>query len=318
MLSFKKALRLLPLYVWLVLCCSLFVILIFIFYAKACDIVAGVRSASSLKNLCIRAFFSVFPVILIFVTLSLGFYKVRHPAGGFLAILVYALLCAFTWLVLYPAFIDLKSTYNHPALKKEVHPLSSGYFRESGENVLYFPSELKDSGTVVLIKPFATEENSMLMASAERNYLFAESEPFQDIIVKKSTSLFPMWIIEGFTLINSFAEKAREKGFLNFLGRVSWALCLCAMYAFTFCTSWRLLSVLYLLIMDAGVLAFNILYHSVYFESFREAGAKIVSHFSFLSHFDDPLLFAVNIILIIVALLVGLGASAVSKKRGFV
>ncbi|MBQ9630422.1 MAG: hypothetical protein IJR49_02415 [Treponema sp.] len=316
MQALKKSLRLIPLYVWIFLCCTCIVLFAYILYAYSCDIVAGQSASFQFRSLAIRSFFSVFPLVLIAITISLGFYRVRHPAGGFLSILIYVILCAFTWLVLYPTFIDIKSTFNHPALTSKTQTLSKGYFRVSEEGTLYFPFDLEESGTVVNIRSWAEEEHIISASNVDRANLFAESEPFQDSIIRSSIPEFPTWISAGYTLLTSLSENAREKGFTQYLSRISWALALCAMYGFTFCTAWRLLGILYLLIMDAGVLSFNILYHSSYFEKFRMIGQNFVSKISFLSYFDDAFLFFVNASLIIIAILVAILASAINHKRG--
>ena len=116
-------------------------------------------------------------------------------------------------------------------------------------------------------------------------------------------------------MLERHAERAWKRGRSAWLGFLSFALALCSTYAVSFCSDWRLVGIMYLLIIDGGVLSFNLLYYSDYFARLREAGASLEKAFRFFSYAGDPLLICINVCIAILCIAVGCLAVAVRAKR---
>ena len=313
--SVKKSFLLIPAYIGIAVCCIVVGELVYMVYFNTAHLVAGRAIELFNAYALARGFFVVVPVVIVLSPLFLSLYRIRHSGGGFLPVAVYILLCAVTWIVFFPLFIEFKRKAERSLPPAAKSTLTAGYFRPYAGEIVYLPHDVssRESSAVVLKK--AGDENAVILTQIDINAMEAESAPFDDVLIRETVPVFPAWIVSGMDMIELHAELAWKSGHFAWIGFLSFALALCSTYAVSFCSDWRLVGILYLLIMDGGVLSFNLLYYSEYFKALREAGPLQAHAFPFFARSGDPLLICINVIIAILCITVGCLAAAVRAKR---
>ena len=313
--SVKKSILLIPAYIGIAACCIVVGELAYMVYCNTAYLVAGRPIELFNAYALARGFFIVVPVVIVLSPLFLSLYRIRHSGGGFLPVVVYILLCAATWIVLFPLFIEFKRKAGQSLLPAPKSALTAGYFRPYAGDVAYLLRDASASETAAVVLKSAGDENAVRLSHIDTNVMEAESAPFADILIRETVPSFPAWIKSGIDTIELRAETAWKSGRFAWLGFLSFALALCSTYAVSFCSDWRLVGILYLLIMDAGVLSFNLLYYSEYFKRLREAGAPLANAFPFFARSGEPLLICINAGIAILCVAVGCLAAVVRAKR---
>lgn len=312
--SVKKSLLLIPAYIGITACCIVVGELAYMVYFNTAHFVVGRPIELVNAYALARGFFIVVPVVIVLSPLFLSLYRIRHSGGGFLPVIVYILLCATTWTVLLPLFIEFKRKAEGTLSPVSKSSLTAGYFRPYSGEVAYLPHDAPAPETAVVLNSTG-DENAVCFSQIDMSVMEAESAPFADILIRETVPPVPAWIVSGMDMIEMHAELAWKSGRFAWLGFLSFAFALCSTYAVSFCSDWRLVDILYLLIMDGGVLSFNLLYYSEYFKRLREAGAPLANALSFFARSGDPLLICINVSIAILCIAVGCLAAAVRVKR---
>ena len=312
--SVKKSLLLIPAYIGITACCIVVGELAYMVYFNTAHLVAGRPIELVNAYALARGFFIVVPVVIVLSPLFLSLYRIRHSGGGFLPVAVYIILCAATWIVLFPLFIEFKWKVEPTLPPASKSSLTAGYFRPYSGGVAYLLHDAPAPETAVVLNSTG-DENAVCLSQIDTSVMEAESAPFADILIRETVPSFPVWIGSGIDMIELHAEQAWRSGHFAWLGFLSFAIALCSTYAVSFCSDWRLVGILYLLIMDGGVLSFNLLYHSEYFERLRQAAVPLAKTFPFFVRLGDPLLICINIGSAILCIAVGCLAAVVRAKR---
>ena len=313
--SVKKSFLLIPAYIGITACCILVGELAYMVYCNTAHLVAG-RPLELFNTYALaRGFFVVAPVVIVLSPLFLSLYRIRHSGGGFLPVVVYILLCAATWIGIFPLFIEYKWKTEQTSFSAPKSPLTAEYFRPYSGDIAYLLHDASDPETAAVVLKSAGDENAVRLAHVDTNVMEAESVPFADILIRETVPSVPAWVKSGIDTIELHAEQAWKSGHFAWLGFLSFALALCSTYAISFCSDWRLVGILYLLIMDGGVLSFNLLYYSEYFKRLREAGFPLANAFPFFARTGDPLLICINVSIAILCIAVGCLAVVIRAKR---
>lgn len=313
--SVKKSFLLIPAYIGITACCIVVGELAYMVYFNTAHLVAGRPIELFNAYALVRGFFIVVPVFILLSPLFLSLYRIRHSGGGFLPVLVYILLCAATWMVLLPLFIEFKWKAERTLPPSPKNSLTAGYFRSYAGGIAYLLHDVSVTEPAAVMLTSAGDENAVCLSQIDTSVVEAESAPFADILIRETVPSVPAWIVGGMDMIELHAELAWKSGRFAWLGFLSFALALCSTYAVSFCSDWRLVSILYLLIMDGGVLSFNLLYYSEYFKHLREAGAPLANALPFFARSGDPLLICINVSVAILCIVVGCLAAAVRAKH---
>ena len=313
--SVKKSILLIPAYIGITACCIVVGELTYMMYFNTMHLVAGRPLELFSAYAFIRGFFIVVPVVIVLSPLFLSLYRIRHSGGGFLPIFVYILLCAATWIVLFPHFIEFKWKAEEASTPVSKSVLTAGYFRPYSGEAAYLLHDTSTPERAAVVLKSEGDENAVGLAQIDTSVMEAESAPFADILIRETVPSFPAWIVNGIDTIEMHAEQAWKNGRFAWFGFLSFALALCSTYAVSFCSDWRLVGILYLLIMDAGVLSFNLLSYSEYFKRLREAGAPLANAFPFFALSGDPLLICINAGIAVLCVAVGCLAAVVRAKR---
>ena len=313
--SVKKSILLIPAYIGITACCIVVGELAYMMYFNTAHLVAGRPLELFSVYALARGFFIVVPAFIVLSPLFFSLYRIRHSGGGFLPVIVYILLCAVMWIVIFPLFIEFKWKTEQSSPPAPKTTLSSGYFRSYAGEAAYLLRDASAPERAAVVLKSTGDENAIGLAQVDTNVMEAESAPFADILIRETVPSFPAWIGSGIDTIEMHAEQAWKNGRFAWLCFLSLALALCSTYAVSFCSDWRFVGILYLLIMDAGVLSFNLLYYSEYFTRLREAGAQLANVLPFFARSGDPLLICINIGIAVLCASVGCLAAAVRAKR---
>ena len=313
--SVKKSLLRIPAYIGITACCIVVGELAYMVYFNTAHLIAGRTLELVNTYALVRGFFIVVPVVIVLSPLFLSLYRIRHSGGGFLPVTVYILLCAATWIVLFPLFIEFKRKAFETLPPASKSALTAGYFRPYAGDVAYLLDDASTPERAAVVLSSAGDENAVSIAHIDAGVMEAESAPFDDILIRETVPSVPDWIKSGIDTIELRAERAWMSGRFAWLGFLSFAFALCATYAISFCSDWRLVGILYLLIMDGGVLSFNLLYYSEYFEHLRRGAAPLAKALPFFARLGDPLLICINIGIGILCIIAGCLAAVVRAKR---
>jgi hypothetical protein len=313
--SLKKTLLLIPAYIGILLFNCVIGILIYMLYFNTAGLIAGKSLQLFDKCILFEGFFVVIPVVLILSGMLLSCYRIRHSGGGVFPVIMYALLGAVTWCILYPSFIELKKNCQINSVS-EKNVLTAEYFRPSADGVVYFPHIPVSADTdAVVINVNKVQDDAVSMQKVNYNRGVDESSPFKDILICETIPAMPGWIMEGFAAIEVRAENAWRAGYISWLCFISFGLALFSIYSLTFCSEWRLINIIYLFLMEAGVLSFNLLYFSQYFLPLRKLSIEIGNKFKCFTRLDEPLLVCINVFLSLVFIGVGVTAVLTKKKK---
>jgi hypothetical protein len=318
--SLKKALLLIPAYAGILLSSCAAGVLLYMLYFNTAHLTAGKTLQLFDGYALFQGFFIVMPVILILSGALLSCYRIRHSGGGFLPVIMYALLGAATWGILYPAFIEVKAHFQ-PASRTSPPVLTAGYFRHTGKNSVYLlpgpvSADLTFSDTeAVVISEDSSGEDAVSLQKINYSEVAENSAPFKDSLIRETIPVMPEWIMDGFKTIENRAESSWKAGRMSWLGFTSFGLILFSVYALTFSSGWRLINIMYLFLMEAGVISFNLLYFSDYFRFVRNYSVIIETHIKFPAGLTEPVLVCINVFFSVLFIFIGILTAQSQVKR---
>jgi hypothetical protein len=310
--SLKKALLLIPAYILILLSGCVIGVLLYMLYYNTTGLVAGKPLQLFNIHALYAGFFVIAPIVIMLSGGILSCYRIRHSKGGFLPVLMFILLGAAAWGVVYPSFIQFKSRFA-TAVTPEKTALTPGYFRRAGSTVVYVPVSPLAVHAVV-INEAAAPDAALSLQKISVVEPVLDASPFKDILIRDTIPVMPGWILQGFADIEMRAEQAWNSGYVSWLCFASFGLALFSSYALTFCSQWRLVDVIYLCVMQSGILSFNLLYYSGYARPVRAYAEQVLSRIKFVPPLDEPLLVCVNVFSSLVFICVGAAAALTQMK----
>ena len=318
----KKALALLLSYIATLVICVIVGEFVYMLYYNTTALIAGRPILFFSRQALVNGFFTVTPVVILFSGIILSCIRIRHPHGIF-PFIMYCILAAATWGALYPAYLTFSLKVNHTVTVQEpAQPLTSGYFRRSGGTTYYLLSDLKkDSVEDIVIRNTDNPADSVSIGTAERDVIEKESAPFRDSLVRETISPAPHRLSLCVDLIELHAEQAWKGGWIRWLCFASLGFALFSSYALSFCSEWRLINILYLFIMQAGIISFNTLYYTVYFAGYRgkdqplRLAAERFKYTGFFKYIDDPMLVCTNVLISVIFIIIGIIAVCARVRR---
>lgn len=318
----KKGLKLLLIYFISLLVSLVGGTLIYALYLNVLNYVAG----SNVSNFSIayieNAFFYVAVCVLVLICPLMCYYRTRHPAG-FIQTLFYILICAVTWGCLMPLVNYGREKFQERSFVRiEQENLTKNLFRSANGHVYYFihdfytnPLTMEDTPAVVID---TSEEGGVDIATVKDSKdfeLYSAAAPYREILIKDSIgeSKFPKLI--DFSLIIRRCELAWQKGWTFYLGFLTLAFVLCALYAFSNYYKWKLITLVMFVLETAAILIVNTLYFN---PSLARTIFKLTNNrfFTFLNHYmDEPLLCFINFIAGLIFIIIGIVHFAVKKHK---
>lgn len=308
----KKALNLLVAYLLFLILGIIILTLFNIMNLSVQSFIAGREIRFFIQGRIISSFFKAFFVCIFIICPCIAYYRIRHP-GGVLQAIAYVLVCAITWLILFPAVhvLERKVTQKYPYVETE-KILSPGYFRKSNNKVYYFKNEFqevyenrKETNIIIIDLENDGQISSRPIVNSQYFELNREAKPFSDVLIKQNFEENGKMIF-SFDKIVEYGRDALDDGFTFYLGFLSMALVVCALYAMTGFFEWKLLTSCFLLVSTVFCFFLNGLYFSEYLSSIV---IKLSSN-NFMKllekYFENPLLVIVNVIFTFLFIICGL------------
>ncbi len=252
----------------------------------------------------IRSAFYVGLVYCFVICPLMAYYRIRHK-GGIPQTVSFIIICLITWTIVFPALVKVKKVYyEHYPMSVKIPKLSGGYFRQNGDKVYYFTRDFfknlitGDETSTVIID---TSENGGVsvehVADTPDFELYTAATPYREIELKKTFSENRIKIYINFAEIIERGSEALGKGLTFYLGFLSIAFALCALYAMTNFFNWRLLNAVFLAVAVTGILTLSCVYNEPVFDFIRNKFSR-GAFFEFMSNYvDAPLLCVMNIVL---------------------
>lgn len=307
-----RALMLLPRYILMLLVFIFIGEISFMLYYDTTELMAGRHILLFSGNALLQALTIVLPACMLSAGVMLGVHRVRHSGGGLLSIIVYILLGAATWFILFPALLAMTEGIKDCQSLAKKKALTGGYFRDYGEDTVYFSHDIETENTAaVFITGYEEAGDAVSIKRISLSQMQKDAAPFSDILVKGTVPSVAKWITDGFTHFVKRARNAQKRGILSWLSFSSIGVLLFSIYALSFCSRWRLMSVVIMLSMYAGVLSFNVLYFSNMFRGMRAISLSMPIG----GGSDETLLLCTNLSLAVLFVLLGVFSSLLRARE---
>lgn len=295
----KKGLKLLLIYFVFLIFSLILGTFVYALYLNLLDFVAESQSSFSFLEYCKESFFFMMSFVLIFICPLICYYRIRH-SHGFIQTIFYVFICIFTWCILFPCTSYIKDKfYDEKNIKIEKKDLTKEVFRETNNHVYYFLRDFYTDSTnleetpAIIIDKNDGDMNFAVVADSSDFELYENAKPYREILIKKSfLENIPSFM--DFNLIIRRADLAIQKGLSFYLGFLTFAFAICAVFAMTNFFKWKLISVTTMIFNVAGICIINSIY---YYQGFSSIIFKLTNNnfFDFLNnYFDEPLLCLIN------------------------
>lgn len=288
-------------------------------YLNILDFVAESQNSGLSFEYLKKSFFYMLTFCLIFICPFVCYYRNHHP-HGFIQTTFYILICLLTWLILFPSANLIKNKFYDE--KTEKQNLTKNVFRETNGHVYYFlrdfyedPISENQTPAIVIDTKGDGSINFAEVTDSSDFELYEDAKPYREILIKKSFQENIPKLID-FNLVLRRADLALQKGWTFYLGFLTFAFALCALYGITNFFKWRLVSVIAMIFEFALILILNTIYFSQNLSSFIFSITNN-KFFLFLQNYvDEPLLCLVNFVLGLIFTAIGIVHFAIQTKKG--
>lgn len=300
--SMKKALKLIGMYLIIVAVALLLGTLFYSLYLDILKFVAGKKMVFVDFKDFQKSFFIVAGYVIIFICPVLAYSRIRHK-GGVLQLITYILLSVFSWGICFPFVVDYaqKNSYYQEA-ENSKYIVTANYFRDVNGTVYYLTNDLdstsetlKSSNAVVIDTTKDDSVEIRKIANSNNLDLYKKASPFSDILTKQT---FTRDSVLSFVNLNSIFYSgyfANKKGMSFWLGFLSFAFVLCAIYGLSNINDWKLINSSVVIITSILTVLVNTLYFSPVFTSIKSKSFFTNKLFVNMRQFvDEPFLVVLN------------------------
>lgn len=309
--SFKQGLKIIPLYIVTVVIGTVVCAVAYSLYSLCTHMVAGATVQIFNLKYFLDGVFIFSPAILILSGLLTCAYLIRHPPTSAFPTIMYMIIYAVFWIILMPLNFKLADSFNLGQKESASSPvkLSDGFFRETSQEYIYYYTSVSDKNVVdgVCLAP---KDNQSVYAFTDVQ-LPAASD-FSDPLIKKTVQM-PQVLEVLSKWFNSFISIARTsctQGTLSWLCFASVGLALLSVVGLRQISKWRLIDLVLVIGVTAGILVLNIL---GYTNSFMDPLKAKVD--GIVPNLNNPLLVLLNIIICIICLCIGIIVSAKRSRQ---
>ncbi len=306
--SIKESLQLLLFYVCVSIAGIVCAGAVYTVYVLCTHIVAGQGIASFSFAYFISGMLVTSPVILILTNVFMCLYMIRHGYNGILPTVFYVALYMLGWLVLIPLAFNASASYSaaKDSILHKNEVLSSGYFRASGDKVLYYSFTGEESLADGLVIDFDDTENSV---QTFRSMRIPDRHGFLDYLIESTIEMPPVThtvVKYGSTLL-SLSRSVYKKGFVYWLFFAFMGLALVSVSGLKRLSRWRLVNVVIIMALSLCIVLFNIFsYMGLVEGSLFYAPVHAVNNFAKpLASVCNPFALFGNLLFFVVCTLVG-------------
>ena len=263
--SLTSSLKLIVFYVCMsvVMCSALAAV--YMIYTLCINMVAGQQLAFDIK-LFLDGVLIFLPFVLVLQAMFMTLWMIRHPESTVLPIAVYAAIYLASWIFILPATVRETTSETRRYVGQNVADKpSAGYFRTSTDKIFYYSSvdeasSLANGLCIDTDKPADNVYTFSNVRLSQKRTVFTDSLIQNTIEMPPSLSILVKYVQNFFGLL----AKCSRGGAGYWLCFASMALPLLAVVALRRFSQWRLVSVISIIFVTFGVLAFNIACYADY------------------------------------------------------
>ncbi|MBO4320083.1 MAG: hypothetical protein J5857_06395 [Treponema sp.] len=304
--SFKQGLKVIPLYIVTVVIGTVVCAVAYSLYSLCTHMVAGAQVKIFNLNYFLEGVFIFSPAILILSGLLTCAYLIRHPPASAFPTIIYMIIYAVFWIILMPLNFKLADSYtiSHGETSVSEVKLSDGFFRESSNGNVYYYTNVSDKN-IVDGACIVTNDNQIVYSFTDIQ--LPQAVDFSDPLIKKTVEMPKVLQVlsKWFNSFMTIARSSYSQGTLAWLCFASVGLALLSVVGLRQISKWRIIDLVLVIGVTAGILVLNIL---GYTNSFMDPLKAKVD--GIVPNVKNPLLVMINIIICIICLCIGIIISA--------
>ena len=233
---------------------------VYMIYTLCVNMVAGQQLAFDIQ-LFLEGLLLFLPLVLVMQALFMTLWMIRHPESTLLPVAVYAAIYIAVWLFVLPAVVkSVPYGGSQYAGGRFSDKPSAGYFRNTADTILYYSTidpdtSLANGMCVDIQKPAGNVFTFSNVALSQKRTVFTDSLIQNTIEMPPTLSIIVRYVQDFFVIL---AKCARER-FGYWLCFATMALPLLAVVSLRRFSQWRLVSVISIIFVSAGVFVFNVL-----------------------------------------------------------
>lgn len=285
------------------------------------SLIAGRSSAIFTKENIFVSFVLVTQIMTFVIGFLLLAFKIRHQGNPLQ--LVAFIICQFlSFCAILPLTYHFERKFllknlSEIEIEESTETLSAGFFRESESMVYYFLDE--DNKNVIRIDTSDGGSSEVLNEFDVSDFpIVKNSHPYKDILIKNTfTKQAQPTEYSFFGTLLMTAKRDLNLGWTFWLGFLSLALALTAIYPISGISAWRISNYSICALLYGVILFVNGFYWAPAFNNFRNMAFMKNRLFTAMSAYvSSPFLVFVNLIITLIFSVLGIVLFIVHKKRG--
>lgn len=304
------------------------------------NLVAG-HSVDFSKSLYILGLLENAPAVFLLMIPFMLIYKVRHLSNPVATAITYVILCILVWFGLFPlsqivrnSFLESHqiAVFNISAAESKINdeleiPLSEGYFREVNGKIYYFiQNENLETNSAEVLEIFDSQNSEkfgdkIILNTKETSEFSQAAKPYKDILIKQNMKDTPKQTLKVLDFFYNSVLRSWNNGFISWICFCSLGFFMASAYAFVSVSSWRMINLTYIMIIQFVAIILNTVY---YLDSFfnvrlflnRLFYGRDFSRFQyFQSHLIQLPLVAINVFFGILIIILGIIFNSINRKK---
>lgn len=304
------------------------------------NLVAG-HSVDFPKSLYILGLLENAPAVFLLMIPFMLIYKVRHLSNPVATTITYVVLCIAVWFGLFPlsqivrnSFLESQqiAAFNVSAAESKLNdeleiPLSEGYFREVNGKIYYFiQNENLETDSAEVLEIFDSQNsekfgNKIILDTKETSEFSQAAKPYKDVLIKQNMKDTPKQTIKVLEFFYNSVLRSWNNGFISWICFCSLGFFMASAYAFVSVSSWRMINLTYILVVQFAAIILNTIYYLDSFFNVRLFLNRLFygSDFSRLQYFQTHLiqlpLVAINVFFGILVIILGIIFNSINRKK---
>lgn len=311
--GFKTGFILLGLYILLLILGTFIGSSIYMLWNLCTFMVSGEGLTGISFVLFCRGLLISFPIVVALESMMLTLFLIRHPDKPAFSIIMYLILNLCGWLLLVPlqnkVFLKFQEKYSSNFVSMNI---SAGYFRKSGNEVLFFSKVDNGFGDGASIN---LESNSNNVSIFKNQPLPGSNSIFRDSLIEKAIPtpvVFNKVLWINNVLLNA-ARFALNNGYSYWLCFASIGLALLSVIGIRNCSKWRLLNTNLVVLFTVIILAFNAVFYGT--KLFANVSPVVNGWFAWIPGTENWFIVTVNGIFGVSMLVAGLIIDICKTKK---
>ncbi len=260
----------------------------------------------------LRGIFLLMPLMGMLACVLMILYEIRHSSGNFVKTIAFLIFGLFTWLFLIP--LSLKCFSVHEDMREDKNlakMLSPEFFRREYRGIYYYSRILPDltaDGLYINLEGINGEQGRVTVLKKSGIHAFSDSD-FADPLIEDGIKM-PVVLKAPLEVYDGLYRRAKtlfDMGYIYYLLFASAGLAFIGICGLRFCSTWRLLNALIVVLSSCLISAINYAFYYLPFFSKSKLNLFVVRFFSEIGFvYTDVTILVINILVCIVCSLIGL------------